>query len=111
MFGHQNLKTTLKAAALAVPLIFGCTAIASAHSEGACANNVVDACNAAGGSTQAVNLCVINGLNACHTHSHGGGGGGADSASNDKKADTGNSEGRASGFKLKTKKRQLRFSR
>ncbi|MDA7949461.1 MAG: hypothetical protein MPJ78_18525 [Hyphomicrobiaceae bacterium] len=111
MFGYETLKNTVKTAALVVPLIVGFTAYASAHSEGACANNVVDSCNAAGGSTEAVNLCIINGLNACKTHSHGGGGGGVDPASDDKTTETGPEESRTTNFIQKFQKKQRRYRR
>ncbi len=113
MFSTENLKNALKTTAIAVPLAVGFAAYASAHSEGSCANNIVDSCNAAGGSTEAVNLCIINGLNACHTHSHGGGGGGnADSASNDKAVESEPEGNRANNFIQKfQKKRQRSFRR
>ncbi len=106
MSNRSNLKKTVKTAALAVPLVLGFAAYAAAHSEGACANNVVDACNAAGGSQEAQNLCIINGLNACHTHSHGGGGGGAgSSASNDKTTESEPAQRRVGRFlKYRTKR-------
>ena len=111
MFAYETLKKSVKTIAFAVPLIVGVSAAASAHSEGACANNVVDACNAAGGSTQAVNLCIINGLNACHTHTHGGGGGGADTASDDKTTDAGSEESRPTKFIQNLRKKQRRYRR
>lgn len=101
-----NLKKSLKSSALAAPLILGFAAHAMAHSEGTCANNVVDACNAAGGSTEAVNLCIINGLNACHTHSHGGGGN-ADPASNDKATESEPEARRPGRFTVTPKRRTL----
>jgi len=108
MFSTDNLKNTLKTTALAVPLIVGCAAYASAHSEGSCANNVVDSCNAAGGSTEAVNLCIINGLNACHTHSHGGGSGAGSSASDDKTTESDTQQNRNTGFVQKFQKKRQR---
>ena len=111
MFGYEILKKSVKTAALAVPLIVGFTVYASAHSEGACANNVVDSCNAAGGSTEAVNLCIINGLNACHTHSHSGGGGSGSSASNDKTSEPDTEQSRTPGFVQKFQKKQRRYKR
>ncbi|HDO52644.1 MAG TPA: hypothetical protein ENH05_07900 [Rhizobiales bacterium] len=70
-----TVKKTVSAAALALPLIAGFGAIASAHSLGACTDNVVDACNAAHpGNYDARIACVNNGITACQGHSHGGGG-------------------------------------
>lgn len=106
-----NLTKTAKTAALALPLIIGFAAYAAAHSEGACANNVVTSCNNAGGSTEAVNLCIINGLNACHTHSHGGGGGGSNSSASDDKAVESEPEGRRTRNVFSAKPAQRRTGR
>lgn len=105
-----NLTKTAKTAALALPLIIGFAAYAAAHSEGACANNVVDSCNAAGGSQEAQNLCIINGLNACHSHSHGGGGGSNSSASEDKAVES-EPEGRRTRNVFSAKPAQRRVGR
>ena len=106
-----NLPKTIKTTALAAPLIMGFAAYAAAHSEGACANNVVTACNNAGGSQEAQNLCIINGLNACHSHSHGGGGGGSNSSASEDKTTESEPEGRRPGNVFSAKPAQRRTGR
>lgn len=49
---------------------------ACAHSVGACADHIVNACNNQWPDNHAALIaCVDSGLTACETHSHGGGGG------------------------------------
>lgn len=101
LFSAQLIAVSTSLLVLGLAVVQATTTPAKAHSQGQCANSVVESCNAAFPNNYPGRIaCVNNGLDACQGHSHGGGGGKKSASDNLTSSGGGGAAARATRFKL-----------